>query len=160
TRRTGQAVMRVAFIPTKFRLGIEPEPFILEIDTRQEPWTLADVTEDVATAGTKAGQEARKKERDKIAHAEKTLVQAIAKHPPDHPMLKSKAEVLLCGCGLSQRDARTLLESGGNRDISPTGQWVMRPIPHHPTGKAIGVYLAGEENTDKRSNAITSPSNH
>ena len=44
TRRKGQAVLRVAFIPTKFRLGIEPEPFILEIDTRQEPWTLADVT--------------------------------------------------------------------------------------------------------------------
>ena len=72
-------------------------------------------------------------------------------------MLKSEAETLLRGCGLGQRVARTLLESGGNRDIYPTGRWVIRQISNHPTGKALGVYLAGDADADKRSNVIQFP---
>jgi AAA domain len=40
TRCKGQKVLRIAFIPSKFRLGIEPEPFAIEIDTTTTPWTL------------------------------------------------------------------------------------------------------------------------
>jgi hypothetical protein len=160
SRRKGQAVMRVAFIPTKFRLGIEPEPFILEIDTRQEPWTLTDVTETIATAGERAAEEASRQERAKIAVAEEALVRAITARSADTPMLKSEAEALLQACGLRQRVARTLLESGGNHDIYPADRWVIRQIPNHPTGKAFGVYLVGDEDRDKRSNVIAFPSKH
>ena len=58
-----QQVLRIAFVPSKFRLGMDPEPFCLEIDTRQEPWTLTDCTEDLATAGARAAQEHTRKER-------------------------------------------------------------------------------------------------
>jgi hypothetical protein len=157
TRRKGQAVMRVAFIPTKYRLGIEPAPFILEIDTRQEPWTLADVTADIATAKEQAAQEVSRQQRAKIAHAEAQLIQAIVARSPDAPLLKEEAVILLCGCGLTRKTARTLLESGGNRDVYPQGQWTIRPIAGHPSGKALGVYPAGEENDGGRSNVIQFP---
>ena len=49
--------------------------------------------------------------------AEETLVRAITARSADTPMLKSDAEALLRACGLRQRVARTLLESGGNHDI-------------------------------------------
>ena len=152
--------MRVAFIPTKFRLGMEPDPFVLEIDTRQEPWTLTDVTQNMATEGERAAEEASRQERAKIAVAEETLVRAIRARSADTPMLKSEAEALLRACELQQRVARTLLERGGNHDIYPAGQWVIRPIPNHPTGKAFGVSLVGEEDRDKRSNVIAFPSNY
>ena len=85
TRRKGQAVMRVAFIPTKFRLGIEPEPFVLAINTQQEPWTLADVTETMAAEGERAAEETSRQERAKIAVAEETLVRAITARSADTP---------------------------------------------------------------------------
>jgi hypothetical protein len=166
TRRKGQAVMRVAFVPSKFRLATEPEAFVLEIDTRQEPWTLADVTATVATEGEQAAQEARRHDRVKVEQAEQTLVKAIAARDAREPMLKSEAEDILRGCGLKREVARTLLEKGGNHDIYPTGQWVIRPVPHHRSGKALGVYLyedAGkheEDETGKRSNVIVFPNNH
>jgi hypothetical protein len=158
SRRKGQQVLRLAFVPSKYRLAAEPEPFALEIDTRHEPWTLTDVTEDIATAGERAAEEASRQDRVKIAVAEEMLVQAITARAADTPLLKSEAEALLRACGLRQRVARTLLESGGNHDIYPAGRWVIRQLPHHPTGKALGVYLVGKEDCDKRSNVIAFPS--
>jgi hypothetical protein len=49
TRRKGQKVLRIAFIPSKFRLGIEPEPFAIEVNTTTTPWTLADITTESRT---------------------------------------------------------------------------------------------------------------
>jgi hypothetical protein len=157
TRRTGQAVLRMAFIPSKFRLGIEPEPFVLEIDTRVDPWTLTDVTAEIATAGTRAAEEMRRQEQTKIAHAEEKLVQAIAARAAASPLLKEEAVILLQGYGLTRKAARTLLESRGNHDVSPQGQWVIRPIPGHQSGKALGVYPAGEKNDGEKSNVIQFP---
>jgi hypothetical protein len=152
TRRKGQAVLRIAFIPTKYRLGIEPEPFVLDIDTRQEPWTLADVTEEVATASAQAAQEASRQDRARITRAEEALVQALTARAGAASMLKREAETLLCDCGLTHKVARTLLESGGNRDVSPAGRWVLRPLSEH--NRATGIFLAGEEN-DVRGKGIT-----
>jgi hypothetical protein len=164
TRRKGQAVMRVAFVPSKFRLAIEPEAFVLEIDTRQEPWTLADVTATVATEGEQAAQEARHHDRVKVEQAEQTLVKAIAARDAGEPMLKSEAEDILRGCGLKREIARALLEKGGNHDIYPEGKWVIRPVFRHRSGKALGVYLyedAGKREEDgERSNVIVFPNNH
>ena len=157
TRRKGQKVLRIAFIPSKFRLGIEPEPFALEIDTTTTPWALADITEHIATAGTRAAEETRRQGQAQIAHAEAKLVQAIAARAADAPLLKEEAVTLLQGYGLTRKAARTLLESGGNRDVYPQGQWVIRPIPGHPSGKALGVYLAREENDGGRSKVIPFP---
>jgi len=47
-RRKGRVDFRLAFIPSKYRLGQEPEPFCLEIRLpKDQPWSLRDVTSGV-----------------------------------------------------------------------------------------------------------------
>jgi len=64
-RRQKRDGYRLAFIASKYRLGPEPEPFLLELNLGHAPWTLTDVTHDVvmvveaATAeGAKQAEEA------------------------------------------------------------------------------------------------------
>ena len=156
SRRKGQPVLQIAFIPSKFRLGVDPEPFVLEVDTREDPWTLDDITEDIASAGQQAAADAAQRARATLLHAEAALVQALRTRPPDHPMLKREAEHFLSAQGLRQRVAGTLLTQGGNRDLYPTGSWVLRAIPG-ARGGAIGVYLAGEEDRERNNQIPKSP---
>ena len=141
SRRKGQQVLRIAFVPSKFRLGMDPEPFCLEIDTRQEPWTLTDCTEDLASAGARAAQEHTQKERLKLEFAALALVHYVRAAQPTIT-LKREAEGHLRSQGLTARQAKTLLEDGYNRDRYPdTGLWHLRSIPGSH-GSAIGVYLS------------------
>ena len=156
SRRKGQQVLRIAFVPSKFRLGMDPEPFCLEIDTRQEPWTLIDCTEHIATAGERAVEEHTRQERQKLDHAAQVLVQALQQPAGTSPLQKQEAETLLMAQGLSKRVARTLLEQGGNHDVYPGGWWVLRPIPGE-RGHPVGVYLAGEEDGGRNNHERKSP---
>src|SRR5262245_1968118 len=70
--------------------------------------------------------------------------------PRVRPSSKPRPRSFYAGYGLTRPVARTLLEQRGNRDRDPAGPWVLRLIPDHPTGKAFGVYLAGEEDEGKR----------
>ena len=144
SRRKGQTVLHIAFVPSKFRGGLDPEPFVLAIDTTQDPWTLDDITEEIATAGERAAEETARLERAKLLAAEMALCQALLTRRPDNPMLKREAENFLCAQGLRQKVARTFLMSGGNRDIYPQGRWVLREISG-ARGNPIAVYLVGEE---------------
>ena len=54
TRRKRLSQYRLAFVATKFRIGEEPDPFIVEIDLGAEPWTVRDVTDDVDREGAAA----------------------------------------------------------------------------------------------------------
>lgn len=44
TRRQRKEKIRLAFIPSKFRVGEEPEPFAFGIDFTLDPWSLKEVT--------------------------------------------------------------------------------------------------------------------
>src|SRR5262249_23918678 len=44
TRQLQGGALRMAFVPTKGRLGTLPEPFVLEMDTTTTPWSMRDVT--------------------------------------------------------------------------------------------------------------------
>jgi hypothetical protein len=156
SRRKGQTILHIAFVPSKFRGGLDPEPFVLAIDTTQDPWTLDDITEDIATAGQRAADETARLERAKLLDAEIALCEAIRTRDPAHPMLKREAENFLCAQGLRQKVARTFLTSGGNRDIYPQGRWVLREILG-VRGKPIGVYLAGEEDRNQNNPHPKSP---
>ena len=144
SRHKGQTVLRIAFIPSKFRLGVEPEPFVLEIDTRQEPWTLAEITAEIATAGEANAQAARDQARRTLDQAAQALGTLLRTSPAEPPLLKREAETFLRTHQLTARQARNLLEYGYNRDMTPEGLWRLRPIPG-AQGQAIGVYPAGEE---------------
>ncbi len=65
SRRKQRSVYRLAFVPSKFRVGEEPEPFILEVDLTDEAWTLRDVTDDVDQAGARARAESQR-QRDEL----------------------------------------------------------------------------------------------
>src|SRR5262249_42060498 len=53
-RRKRREKYRLAFVCSKYRLGEEPEPFCIELDTTTDPWSVRDVTEQVIAAGTQA----------------------------------------------------------------------------------------------------------
>ena len=150
TRRKGQAVLQIAFIPSKFRGGIDPEPFVLAIDTTQDPWTLDDITEDIATAGCEAAEETARLDRAKLEAAERALVHALQTRPPGKPMLKKEAETLLCSQGFRRKGRPYLSSQRRQSQSTPPGRWVLRAILGE-RGHPIGVYLCGEED-DNRNN--------
>jgi hypothetical protein len=143
SRHKGQQVLHLACVPSKFRDGMEPDPFVLEIDMRQDLWTVSDITDQIATAGAVAAQEHTRQERQKLEQAMEALVRTL-KERGSTPLLKTSAESLLQAQGLTRKVARTLLERGGNRDMFTEGKWILRPIFGQP-GNPIGVSLAGEE---------------
>ena len=67
-------------IPSKFRLGVEPEPFCLELHLPSDaPWTLEDVTEHLIMAGEEA-KAAAEQTQQKRRH---TAAMALAELVPD-----------------------------------------------------------------------------
>jgi len=140
SRRKGQTELRVAFVPSKYRLDIEPEPFVLAVATQQIPWTVADITAEIEQAGEEAATSARKAKQAKMASAEAKLIAAIGDRGPANPMTQTEAVSMLTALGLSRHEARTLVQRGGNRDLYPDGSWVLRQIPGHRSGQALGLY--------------------
>jgi hypothetical protein len=113
-RRKGRLDYRLAFIPSKFRLGQEPEPFCLEIKLpKDEPWTLRDVTGELAKASEDASMEAKKAKEEQLEKAEQALAKEIERRGKQNkPLLKSEAESFLRGQPeLSQPEARALIKS-------------------------------------------------
>jgi hypothetical protein len=151
-------VLRIAFTPTKFRLAIEPEPFVLEIDTREDPWTLVDVTDDLATAGEQAAQEHTRRERQKLEDAAQALVTQLQYREASDPLGKEAAVKFLQDQGVTQRQARKMLEDGFNADVHPgVGRWHLRSIPGGKS-HAIGVQLAGVDKRDGKNDQAVSTS--
>jgi hypothetical protein len=122
-RRKRRDIYRLAFISTKFRLGEEPDPFVLEFDMSREPWTLRDVTSDIVDAGEAARTRAEEEDRtlrDKAVHA---LAQEIRRRADaGDPMPKGNAVTFLTARGLKRTGARALVESGG------PGFWQLRQL--------------------------------
>jgi hypothetical protein len=58
TRRRRRNDYRLALIPSKFRIGEEPDPIALEIDLGGDAWALRDVTVDLKQARERARQDA------------------------------------------------------------------------------------------------------
>jgi hypothetical protein len=111
-RRKQRETYRLAFVASKFRIGQEPEPFILEIDTKTEPWKVRDVTDDV----DRQGAEARNLRAAEIvaklqAAAEKLKAEIIRRSTAgEYPLRKrQEAEPFLRNLGLSRDAARNLL---------------------------------------------------
>lgn len=117
-RRKRRSSYRLAFVPSKFRIGEEPEPFILEIDLSAEPWTMRDVTAEIVDAGESAKAEAEAVRRRQLEAATAALAQEVRRRAEDgEPMLKDKGAVpFLMDQGLTQAKARRLLRERNGRD--------------------------------------------
>jgi hypothetical protein len=136
SRRRGQSVFRLAFVPSKFRVGEEPEPFVLEMDLSGEQWFYRDVTADLlATVGQTVEAQQRAKQR-KQAEAVEALAAAVAGAvAAGTPMNKSAAERFLMAAPykLSQADSRLLIAKGNQ-----TAAWKIEPAA---SGKSRSLYL-------------------
>jgi hypothetical protein len=117
TRRKRRDFYRLAFIASKFRLGEEPEPFVLEVDHRTEPWTLRDATEDIVQAGQEALRAAASEREAVTVRAREQLLSEMRRRVEagEGPMIRGEAEALAQAAGLTRRDARGLLADGDGR---------------------------------------------
>ena len=146
SRRKGQVKFRLAFIPTKFRIGEEPEPFAMEIDTTTNPWTMADVTDCIDQEGA-AERERQTQERASAvrAAAEFLKTEILRREANGEPtILKKQAEEFLASRGIKQKVAREAIDS-------PTFEMVEIVGRGHPKG----VRLEGKNDSPNRNNIVT-----
>jgi AAA domain len=144
SRRKHRTDYRLAFIPSKFRIAREPEPFCLEIHLpKDEPWTLKDVTHELVESGEEAMERSRKEKEEQLDKAAAAVKAEIIKRKSEgKPLLKSEAEELLQAEGLRQLEARQLVED--KTEII----WTQEKQPGgRGKGKPIALLLRGEDDT-------------
>jgi hypothetical protein len=112
TRRKKQDRYVLAFVPSKFRVGSEPEPFGLEIDLSAEPWQLHEVTAKL----DQAAESARERAAADKAKAEQALVERFMAEVDrrakagEQPLTHTDAVDVLQGYGMPREAARALLK--------------------------------------------------
>ena len=128
SRRKRRDTYRLAFVPSKFRIGEEPEPFAYEISLASTPWTLLDVTDEIVRAG-KAQKEAVERERLARLDTAAAVLQAELEIQVETgtPLTTDAAVAFLCQSQkLKRREARDLLD-GRAGDL-----WEGRQDPSKP----------------------------
>jgi AAA domain-containing protein len=96
-RRKGRTEYRLAFIPAKFRIAAEPDPFCLEISLPEgELWTLRDVTAEVIQSGEEAIHKAEEAKSEKLEKAAAALAVVVKERAASgDPILKEEATEFL-----------------------------------------------------------------
>ena len=139
-RRKQRETYRLAFVNGKFRIGVEPEPFVIGLDLSHEPWTVRDETaamwkmQEVEKEATAAQRETAVQE----------LFEAVQKLTAagGAALTSGLAETFLTQRGLSRAQARTLIaDSNAPWILAPgTGPGkdpkVLRPWPGGPPNSA------------------------
>jgi hypothetical protein len=117
-RRKRRETYRLAFVPSKYRIGEEPEPFILELDLTGELWQLRDVSAEVVAAGEVARTDAEHTRVQQRQAAAAALREEVGRRAgADAPMLsRTDAEPFLLERGLSRKAAREVIADGEGRD--------------------------------------------
>jgi hypothetical protein len=124
-RRKQRDRLRLAFVSSKFRVGEEPEPFVLEIDLSAEPWQCREVTAEMEADGVVACEAAAEETAKQEQAATKTLQDEIARRESAgaQPLTKQMATAFLRGLGLKRDAARALIERA--REVS----WQFEVLP-------------------------------
>lgn len=109
-RRRGKTTFRLALIPSKTRIGPELEPRVLELALPADgPWTVNDVSVDVARAHERSRTEAVEQRQAREDAAVAALKAAL-------PLPKAEAETLLTHNKLSRKAARQIIEARAGAD--------------------------------------------
>lgn len=147
-RRKLRQQFRLAFICSKFRLGEEPEPFILEINTVTEPWSLRDVTNEVDREGAEARERRVKEKADATRAAMEALRVEIVRREQagEADILKTQAEDFLARQGLKRKTAREAIASPVFEIAEVGGK-----------GQPKVVRLAGKNQSGGRNEGVTEP---
>ena len=156
SRRRRRDTYRLAFIPTKFRLGEEPDPFVFEIDHRPDPWMLREVTDEVLRTGEATRQQTAIEREQTIDRATLALQAEIARREGagQDPINKTEAEKLLQAHSLTQKAARTLVAEAAARlwAFQPNGKRVLlvslaRAREIHPATTTTGNEKTSRQTT-------------
>ena len=113
TRRTRRDRYVLAFVPSKFRVGEEPEPFALEITLAVVPWSLREVTAELNAAGEAARAQTEAERAATEAELVASLVAEVDRRAAadELPLARTEAVDLLHGDGtVSRAVARTVLD--------------------------------------------------
>jgi hypothetical protein len=113
-RRQKRERLRLAFVYSKFRVGIEPDPFALEIDFTTSPWTVREITEDIIAAGHVAAAAAAEQVADRVANAMDQLRREVDARATagEGPYCKKAAARLLTVVGLTWKQAYEAVARG------------------------------------------------
>jgi hypothetical protein len=116
-RRKHRARCRLAFVPSKFRLGEEPDPFALELDFTTAPWSLQDVTAELVAAGEAAAEEAKEQAATiRVAAVAALRAEIEARESAgDPPYTKERAVAFLTYSKIKRDRARLVLDEEDGR---------------------------------------------
>jgi len=126
SRRKQRTRFRLAFVASKFRIGVEPEPFVLEIDLTREPWLVREVTDEIDREGATARQRRAAEKAARLDSAAVKLRQEIIRRAKagEPPMRKRQdAEPFLVKLDLTRTEARDLLIDRN------AVAWTLQPSP-------------------------------
>jgi AAA domain len=142
SRRKGRTQFRLALVATKFRLGEEPAPRMMEIDLRDEPWTVRDVTAEIDRAGEEARHEKAKQKADHHLQGVDLLRHEIQRRvtASELPILKKEAEKVLMSAKFKRAEAGAVIRDPAFRQVPGTGKG--HPLELHLT--AIKSLSPGE----------------
>jgi hypothetical protein len=133
-RRKNRIDYRLAFVPSKFRLGAQPDPFCLELRLpKDEPWTLEDVTEEIIRAGEDVIKEAARKKEQQEQEAVKALAEVVKeRYAAGNPILKTAAENYLNKeMEISQKRSRELIKANDGT------LWTLQDVGGQGSGKGL-----------------------
>jgi len=152
SRRKQREKYRLAFVASKFRIGQEPEPFIMEINTTNNPWTVSDVTDEVDREGAETRQRKADEKAARLKSAAEKLKAEITRRAEagESPMRKRQdAEPYLMaeGLKLKRKEARELLSDRDGKE------WTLQENPHDK--REIYVLALGKNIQDGHVSTIT-----
>ena len=147
SRRKKRDRFKLAFIPSKFRVGEEPEPFILEVDLSDEPWVLQDVTDEILQQGEEARNKAKQEREERLARVVEELIEAVkAGAEADDPFKTGDAVSFLMKRELRRKEARDLIDERDGVAWSietltkKSGQpKILLPVGHTPSDVSKGT---------------------
>ncbi len=110
-RRKKRSLFHLAFIPSKFRLGEEPEPFIFELNLAEIPWEVRNVTDQVVQ-GSKEAREAeiQSKEMQQEKALQSLAMRVRERYWQRDPICKKDAVPILVNLGIKRDAARQLVD--------------------------------------------------
>jgi hypothetical protein len=131
SRRKRRSTYLLAFVPSKFRIGEEPDPFVFEVDLSGDEWKLRDATDDIVQAGERAVEEAKTERECRLATAADLLAKEVAKQVAGgrkYPL--GDAVTFLRDKKLAKGEARQVIEEGDGV------RWIVRQLEGRGNPKA------------------------
>jgi hypothetical protein len=114
-RRKRRDDYRLAFVPSKFRIGQEPDPMAVELSLVPGNWEIRDVSAELVEAHAE-GQRGAKLEEFLSRDQARASVADLLLERGQQPLRKGEAEEHLHRLGLTRDAARVLVESEHDRE--------------------------------------------